>query len=146
MATARLLRASNNPNFNFHGSDGFRCLAAKKGGFNNGDEYPKKRVKNGDETKKLQMGGAGATTTHHHQVKLSMAAAASGSLVLITSEQKQRMIDGGVLDLVSSVASNVNNALFLFFREGSKRRSLKQKIQMFIERVLRFYFILYNFF
>ncbi|PON88026.1 hypothetical protein TorRG33x02_162280 [Trema orientale] len=154
MAATRLLHASNHPEFtSVLGSDslsssssGIRCLAAKGGGgFNKGDSaYQKKSwvVKNGngDEMKKLQMGST-TNTTHHEKVKPSMAAAAaaSGSLVLITPEPYQRInnIDGSaILDLVSSVSSNVNNALLLLFTEGSKRTASKQKIQMFIERAI----------
>ena len=142
MATTRLLRASSNPKLKLLGADssspsssGVRCLAAK-GGFNNGGEFQNKRFKNGDEMKKLQM-GAISTNTHH--VKPSMAAA-SWRFVL-TSEPKQR-IDGGILDLVSSVSTIVKNALLVLVREGSKRRSLNQNIQMIIEtvRVKPFFF------
>ncbi|XP_062107059.1 uncharacterized protein LOC133818296 [Humulus lupulus] len=137
MTTTRLLRVSSNPQLNFLGSgssassSGVRCSAV------NGDyEYQKKKVKNnGDEMKKnLQMGTTATTNTHHLlQVKPSMAAAASGSLIFITSEPKER-IDGAIFDLVSSLSSKVNNAVLVLLREHFKRRSLKQNIQMFIER------------
>ncbi|PON36241.1 hypothetical protein PanWU01x14_330010 [Parasponia andersonii] len=155
--TRLLMRASNHPKFNSLDSDspsssssssGLRCLAAKGGD----SEYQKKSwvVQNGigDGIKKLQMGSTTTTTTtatttssnttHHEKVKPSMAVAAaatSGSSILITSEPYQRInnIDGSaILDLVSSVSNNVNNALLLL----SKRTTSKRNIQMFIERAI----------
>jgi hypothetical protein len=103
-------------------------------------EHQKKKVKNnnGDEMKKNSQ--MGTTNTHRHLLqaaKPSLATAAavagSGSLILITSEPKER-IDGAIFDLVSSLSSKANNALLILFRERFKRRSLKQNIQMFMER------------
>uniref|UniRef100_A0A803RAY9 Uncharacterized protein n=1 Tax=Cannabis sativa TaxID=3483 RepID=A0A803RAY9_CANSA len=140
MATTRLLRVSSNPQLNFlvsgSSSSGVRCSVPS------GDyEYQKKKVKNnnnGDEMKKNSQ--MGTTNTHRHLLqaaKPSLATAAavagSGSLILITSEPKER-IDGAIFDLVSSLSSKANNALLILFRERFKRRSLKQNIQMFMER------------
>ncbi|KAF3445172.1 hypothetical protein FNV43_RR14866 [Rhamnella rubrinervis] len=122
MATTRLLRASKPLNFLGSSSSSsspaattFRCLS--KGGLNG--------------EKRLSWTGRGEerkpTAT---AVKASMASSES----VITSEPQVRMMRG-ILDLVC-VVRNANHAALLLLRKIFKKKSLRQRLQMIIERII----------
>lgn len=129
MATTRLLRASKPLKFfgfsssSYHAPTTFRCLS--KGGLNG-----EKRLcwtGHGEERKPTAAA-----------VKASMATSDS----VITSEQQVRMMRG-IFDLVC-VVRNANHAVLLLLIKTFKHKSLRQRLQLIIERVCSHFMSVYS--